>query len=165
MRLANKKSIISVDKNKLDEEAAKQAAEFLKWSELLADAEADEDDLKTELELTRAEIAYAVRRDPEKYEVPKSKISESMIDKSVIPLQPEYKDVVARLNAKKREIGHLKAMVKALTQKKEMIEKLAGLWLGGYFAEPRLPRNVQQEMAKRTPFKGMERPKQGKGSG
>lgn len=155
-------SIVSIDIHKLHEEMGRQSALYTEWAEALASADADLDDLNTELELVEAEVSYAIRRDPKKYDVTASKLSETMI-KKIVPMQPEYQDAVRAVNAQKRKVGHLKAAVKGLDQKKSMLEKLSALWLGGYYSEPKMPRGMMQDVARQLPA-AIDKPKKKKGA-
>lgn len=143
-----KDSITKIDKYNLDVALEIQADLCKEWGDALAEAESDLDDLKVELDLVESEVAYAIRREPDKYALTKSKISEAMINRT-IPLQPEYQNAIKNVNNMKRRVAYLKSAMKSLDQKKTSLETLAKLQLGGYYAEPKLPRDKRDQLLQR----------------
>ena len=141
-------NITSIDLRRLEYELARQADLVNEWGRALGEAESDLDDLKTEQELVEAEVAYAIRRDPERYMATKSKLSETMINK-IVPMQPEYQDAAKAVNQAKRKVAYLKATVKALDHKKSSLESLVKQQLAGFFAEVKIPRERRDVMQHR----------------
>ncbi len=154
------KNITTIDIYNLHTALAEQADLFKEWSDKLADAEADLDDLKTELDLVKAEIADSVRRDPQSYGANASKLSEAMIDR-MMPMQPEYQKAKRDVLDGERKVGRLKSAVKALDQKKTALEKLTALWIGGYYADPKVPRMIPGAVVRGMPA-GIDKKKGGK---
>ena len=64
-------SIIDIDPNRLDAEWVEQPKRYLEWADKLADARRDHEEAKSQLELTEAEVADAVRRMPTEFGIEK----------------------------------------------------------------------------------------------
>ena len=156
--------IIEPNKNLLDDEWVYQPRLFRHWAEKLEDAKAEIDDAKREFDVIKAEFEEVkasldldIRRDPDKYDLPK------VTDKSVpivMLLQTRYKKTQQALfNAQrvidtaKHKAGILQAVVKSLEQRKSSLEKLVDRHGQKYFATPRASehsREMVDEIEKRS---------------
>ena len=131
-------SDVDFDINKLDVEMNRQAPLMLEYSTHLADARKDLDIAKSRLGVLAAEIADSIRADPESYGL-EGKASEASI-KTLLPNSGNYIAAETRVRVCKHDVDILAGYVVALGDRRKMLEKEVELWLGGYFAEPRISR-------------------------
>jgi hypothetical protein len=118
---------------KLDQESQKQAETFYYWSEQLAGVEKEKDKQENRLKLRRAEIALQLRaKPPEGVKITEGTI-EALLDSNL-----ELNELKNALIEITHTANSMRAGVRALEQKKSMIENLSRLWLSGYFADPRM---------------------------
>lgn len=143
--------VLSIDRDRLDDEWRKQAEVYGKWCLKLADKKAELDIAESKLDVVVAELDYAIRKAPDRYNI--AKVSEPAI-KLAIRAQEQHQKATARVNRLKHEVATIDAYVRALDHKKKALENLVVLWMHDYFAEPRLPKNDEArerfEMKKRA---------------
>lgn len=141
--------ILSIDETRLDEAWVHQPKLYFKYADQLAEARNRVDELKREEELSKAELEEAkaqldsaIRSEPERFGM-SGKVTEGAI-KSVMLLQPEYKDANDAYNEvqkksmeAKNEVRLLEALVSSLDQKKVALENLVRLHGQSYFSVPK----------------------------
>lgn len=132
---------IEVDPLQLDVQAALQGENFFKWAERSAKARKKVNDLELDLKIIKSELSDKLRRNPSKYGMDKA--TEVGIQ-NAIRLIPRYREANEALIAAKLESELLDVAVKAMEQKKRMIEVLITLHGQSYFAGPSVPRNLME---------------------
>ena len=148
-----------LDKDRLDEEWIEQPKLYYDAAARLADLrEAWErakvardvatDDLKREM----AVLDQAIRRDPSAFGIEKEKPSNPEVDAAVL-LQEEYrkaKEAVYQAELKvikKKHVADLAdAEVRGLEHRRASLENLTALWGRNYWAEPRAPKGMEEEV-------------------
>jgi hypothetical protein len=143
-----------IDKNNLDTECIHQEGLYEKYALRLEQAKADYAHQETVVEVTWAEVDKKIRgRAPEGGKAP----TEGAI-KSLITTHPQYKDEVKRLNELRHDVGILQVAVEKTQQRKRELDNLVRLWLGGYWADPRVPaearRRLEEESDQRVRDRG-----------
>ena len=121
---------LEIDKFSLDAECMDQSRRFAKWGKLWSDAEKERDEIE-------ARTAMDVRTNPEKYGL--NKVSESGVESSVNSNQEV-------INIRHR-VSVLRVAKNAFEQRRSMLEKMVDLFLSGYWAEPRLPKQSQEDLS------------------
>lgn len=156
-----------LDKNNLDVEWEKQARLYMKWARRCAKAIKEriqvEERLrllrgknKGRLEEVRAEVDAKVRLNPELYFKKEGKLTETAIT-GVVAQSKEYKEEYARGVKEVSEVfkefaeavesEHIMEGAKtAMTHKRAAIDGETRLWLGGYFAEVRVPAEAKDKV-------------------
>lgn len=126
-----------IDPNKLDEEWIHHPKMYHKWAKKSANAKKAVADAKALLDVTEAECAKFIRKNPTKYGV--TKATDSAV-KSAIVLHPAYRKAIAAYNEAKHEQDVIDAAVKALDHRKAALQDLVFLWGQSYFAGMMKPR-------------------------
>jgi hypothetical protein len=134
---------IDIDRYRLDDEWIGQAKQYLTHSEKLAEARLWFDTAKTELDLIKAELDQKIRDDPVQFGLPK--VTETAVQNAVL-LQPEHKAAAEKLNRSRYEMGVIQAAVDALEHRKRALENLVQLHGMQYFAEPKAPPEMKEEI-------------------
>lgn len=140
-------SELQIDRLNLDDELIRQAGLFMKYSELAVNARFQRDKLKEALDLKKAELDGKVRENPGRYGLSVSgdkKPTEAAIASAVLQ-HPEVVELNSDLINSVRDSGVLDSAREAFNHKKSALEYLVKLWLGGYFADVKTPRNVIAE--------------------
>jgi len=133
---------ISIDETALDIEWLRQPKLMLKYTNLVSDKRKDMDLLKENLDVLKADLDRQIRAHPEDFKV--EKITEAVVQNTILTLD-EYQEANEEyLNAKYEYDMGLNA-VKALEQKKSSLENEVKLFLAGYFAGPKAPRDLSKE--------------------
>lgn len=130
------------DKHNLDIEWTKQPRLYAEHADKLADARADLDRAKAELEVVEAELKLDIRRRPEKYGV--EKLTEDTV-KSVVPLQRQYKVAQDKVFGAKHKVDILSGYQTALDHRKKALESLLQLFLADYYSKPHLPKGSTRD--------------------
>ncbi len=142
-----------IDPHQLDVEATLQAERFFKWAKRAVEAKVAVDKTKFKMEVVEAQLQLAVRKDPDKYNLPK--VTEATIN-ATVKEHPEYRKAVKKWHQAREESAMLDKAVMAMEMKKRMLEALITLHGQQYFAGPSSPRNLgeawlmQQEQAEKT---------------
>lgn len=136
-------AILSIDQNKLDREWTDQPKRFYDYAIKLADARADQERSKVELDLAVAELDQAIRQEPERFGI--EKITEAAV-KNAILMTPRYAKYMKKVIAAKHRVDVLQAAVTALDHRKRALEKLVDLHGQNYFSEPRAKGENRQAM-------------------
>lgn len=132
-----------IDKLRLDEELDKQVEMYDVHSHRLADARREYERAKANKELTIAEIDASVRNNPESFGV--KKVTDRSVEMAIIR-HSEYQNAVSRLIETKHFMDCCQADVDTLDQRKKAIEGDISLMIGGFIAEPRVPRAVREAL-------------------
>jgi hypothetical protein len=102
---------------------------------------------KERLEFTKAELDQDIRQNPDKYGL--EKITDKVVEMT-IPLQESYKKASREFIDAKFELNSAKGAVDACSQRKDSLQELVKLYIGSYFAGPKVPRNLEAERLKRN---------------
>jgi hypothetical protein len=84
------------------------------------------------MELLYADFDTAIREEPEEYGI--DRVTEAAI-KSAVIAQEEYQTARNKMAKAERKINAYTAAVRTMEHRKRMLEKLADLWLGGYYSQ------------------------------
>ncbi len=136
-----------VDKHALDDENVVQASLYGKWSDAQADAELESDTLKERVDLVKAELYIEIVQSY--VDEGEKKPTETMIDNMILGKE-KYKKAVSEYFKAKYNAKVLKGAVKSMSHKKSSLENLTHLWLGGYYAEPKIPAEAKKESFEKT---------------
>lgn len=128
-----------IDPDQLDVEALRQPELFYKWAERAVLARTAVDQTKLELEILEAGLRLECQRDPEKFKL--AKTTEESI-KAAVKTHPKYRRASERHIQAKEESAFLEKAVKAMDDRKRMLEGLITLHGQSYFAGPAVPRNL-----------------------
>lgn len=135
-------SDVEIDETSLDVECLEQASLMMKYCRNSAKCEKERDLSKEALGLIKAELDKKIRTNPANYEL--EKVTESAIA-AVILQSEEYKEANADYLEKCFEFNVASGAVKAVDQRKKMLELLVQLHGQSYFAGPRVPRDLSSE--------------------
>lgn len=134
MPVPAKKNILAINKYDLDTETATQPGLYKSWAKKACKKRFEYDQAKANHEVLKAKIELEVRRDPEKFNLPK--VTEDTIKATVIT----DKRLIAswdKVLLLKLEASELDILVEALAQRKKSIEDLIQLFFRDYFAKPK----------------------------
>jgi len=137
-------SCLDIDEFNLDQAWVKQPRLYFTWAKKAADARRDMDQLKADLEVTRAEIDSDVRRDPNSFGI-ETKITEKVVE-AVVAQDVRCVGVLKRMREAKHRFDVVSAVVASLDQRKSALEQLVRLRLADYYSEPRAPKDKREEM-------------------
>lgn len=168
----NYREDILVDRYNLDELWEKQASLYVRYAEAYADAQAETkraDErvslFKDDLEMVKAKLDAELRATWQEKEF-KSQPTEAAISNWII-VQPLYREGVKKLRAARQDyIGRyrierrLKAAVQGFDHRRSALEYLSRLMLGGYYANPNMPREFKDRADARFELSQRERIKQ-----
>ena len=147
-----------LDKLNLDFEVAHQAGLYMKWSKRAAIATKEriikeeklklvKDAVKKNLEEVRAKVDSSIRLKPEEYGYDK-KPTEGAIFGIVIQskeYKEEYDNGVRKIDTAVREYAEavenekvLEGATTGMNHKRSSLENMVKLWLGGYYADPKV---------------------------
>jgi hypothetical protein len=145
MEKLNYEEDVRIDPEALDVEWLKQAELMKKYAIHAADTKKEMDEIKEQIDVTKARIEMNIRKEPEKYNLPK--VTEGAIQSTII-LQEEYQELVQEYTEAKYENDVAIAAVRAIDQKKTALENLVRLLSASYFAGPQAPRDLSGEWLK-----------------
>lgn len=131
-----------IDEAALDVECLDQADLMLKYTTLQAELQRDEEMVREELDLERAELDKDIRSDPDKYDI--DKITEAVVMNNIIK-DPDYQQLNQKYINAKFENNVAKGAVRAVAARKDMLERLILLHGQQYFAGPKMPRDLSFE--------------------
>lgn len=139
---------IEIDDSALDIECLDQPKLMLRYGRNEAQMEKEADQAKEQLDLTRADLDLDIRTNPEKYKID-VKITEAVINNTVMQ-QPMYKEANEKYLNAKYEHRVARNAVRAFEERKDMLEGLIRLHGQQYFAGPKIPRDLHDEVTKRN---------------
>ena len=123
----------SIDQHRLDYEWLRQAEMYHAAALKQADARREVEYAKQALDVTRADLALEIRKDPSAYGV--EKVTEATLE-ALVTTQPEAKAAAAALHEARHTADMHGAAVASLDHKKRALENLTDLFARDYFAEP-----------------------------
>lgn len=135
-----------IDDSALDVEWLEQPSLMFKYSTHEAEKERERDLAKEALDLVKADLDRNIRENPDKYGI--AKVTETVILNTIIT-QDEYKEAYHKFLDIQYEYNIAKVAVRAVAQRKDALENLVRLHGQQYFAGPRVPRNLKEEVEKR----------------
>lgn len=141
---------LDIDENNLLDEWKGQAAMMLNYSIQLADAMQTEDEARAKLTVVAAEIEHDVRTDPETYNI--TKVTEASVT-AAIPVQPEHKIAVKKLNKARHNVRILRAAVEALSHRKSSLQGMTDVFMRQWHADPKSraqPKELREAAKNRT---------------
>lgn len=126
-------SIVQYDQDSMELEWSKQGERTKEYGELLADAKYSENVREGKLKLVEAQLAAAIRKHPEMYEI--VKVTDEQVKQTAL-LQPEYRKTLSSLNKARRLVDYCKAALAGLKEKSTgMVETLKGQ-VAGFYGSP-----------------------------
>lgn len=134
---------LKIDKFSLDAECIDQPRKFMKWASLLADAMKERDETKQSLNLIRTEISLKARSNPSMFGI--DKVTEASIQ-AAVDSDGNVTKTSDRLIQTQYNVNVLGAAKEAMEQRRSMLENLIKLFLSGYWAEPRVPKQDQEDL-------------------
>lgn len=144
----NYENDIKIDMDALDLEWFEQPEKMFKYSSHAADMRRKLDLAKEKLELIKAELDSEIRKSaPSKYGL--EKFTEGAIT-SIILKDKKYISANQTMNDAKYDLDIAQAAVIAIAQRKDALENLVKLFLGQYFAGPKVPRDLSREAMKKA---------------
>ncbi len=144
---------IHPDPNRLDEEWVGQPRLRFRYGQELAEARRTLAQAKAELDVVEAELSLRVRAKPDEYDL--EKVTEAVVS-ATVEVQPKRKRARQAVVDAQHEVDVLDAAVSAIDHRKKALEDLVQLHLAGYFATPRAPAGVKDEvdsMSQRTTWR------------
>lgn len=126
--------LIELDKYRLDKELVNQPDYYAEWAEKLADARADLEDAKTQLEFNEAKLSLDIRRNPLKFDLGNSPTEGAI--KAVIKVSKRYQEANDKVKKIQHLVGILSGYVTSLDHRKKALEKLVDLQGRDYYATP-----------------------------
>lgn len=151
-------NLFDIDITRLDDECLNHPKIFYVNSKKLADARTEVQQCEAELELlkderkeTEARLRLKIQNNPTQYKI-KDKPTVAAVDAAILCCKA-YKDVKEKhykaqqeLNNAWNTVNHLKSLVDALQDKKDMIEYLVKLHGQQYFSEPKVRRETGEKV-------------------
>lgn len=138
---------IEIDETALDVEWLNQASLMLKYARNEAECERELDMAKEKLDLTKSQIDFDIRMDPDKYGIEK-KITESVVQNTIIQQKP-YRDDYEDFLEVKNNYNIAKGVTRAINARKDALENLVRLHGQQYFAGPSVPRDLSKQRQER----------------
>ena len=134
---------LEIDSYRLDEEWNDQPVIYARYALKAADARRQWDESKANLEVVKAELDRAIRKNPEEYGI--TKITETQISSTIV-LQDDYKVANEEVISTHHNMDVVNAFVEALDQRKSALSKLVDLFLADYFSKPRASSTARDHM-------------------
>lgn len=135
---------LEIDKYALDTECMEQPQKFIKWSERLAETTAERDRADQKVEVTKARLEKEMRSNPAYYGLEKA--TDAAVKAAVIAHKDTQQAIEEWIDAKYR-MSILFAAKEGMEQKRSMLENLIKLFLSGYWADPKLPKEAKEALA------------------
>jgi len=149
---------LKINKYKLHEEWELQPELYAKWATRVAEALFERDQMKEELDLVKAEIDGEIRRNPSEFGFDK-KPTEVAILNCIIESK-KFQNITNKFLEAKRSYNIMLGVKEAMEHRKKALESETSLWIGGYYSEPRLPKeaeNIKNEASKERIRRRMRR--------
>lgn len=135
--------ILDIDEHDLINEWLGQAKLYFRMSAILADARMELDRAKADLDLVDAEVDQGIRRDPERYSL--AKVTEPAIAALVLA-DKRHKKAFERWVVAKHDVAVAQAAESGADHRKRALESLTQLKLSDFYAEPKLPKGMNQKV-------------------
>lgn len=147
---------LRIDEDALDIEFLNQPNLYFKYSREQAKAKDTLERAKQIHEIARAELASAIRSDPDDYGLLKATndaVNEKILsiiggEDNDLPLDENLRSTREDLLKTQHDYDLVNAAVRAIEQRKSSLENLVKLMLGNYFSAPIEPRNLSDEVRK-----------------
>ena len=136
---------IVISCEELDTEWLEQPRLMMEYTQHAAEMRRDMDKAKEKVDVVRAELDKFIRSDPDTYGI--NKISNPVVEATIID-QQLYKDAMAAYLDIKYEHDVAQGVVRAFDQRKTALENLVKLHGQQYFAGPKVPRDLSEEVVK-----------------
>ena len=137
---------LKIDNHSLDREWEKQALLYMEWSEKYAQAVLERDRAKERMELVRAELYEEIVNSY--LNAGQKKPTETAIANEILS-RSEYKKVNSNYAESVKNMNILAGAKEAMAHKKKALESMTQLWLGGYYAEPKIPSEAKEKVFER----------------
>jgi hypothetical protein len=134
---------VQIDESALDVAWLEQSDKMRKMIQIQAQLKKEYDSAAERLSVVRAELDFNIRADPEKYDLPK--VTENAVQSAII-LNDAYRKVSEEVLEARYEYESAKGGVVAFEHRKSALENLVKLLLQGYFAGPKMPRNLTDKI-------------------
>lgn len=144
------KEDIAIDPYALDKEWIQQSSFYEKYSTKHANAIADRDSLKEELEIVKSEVLVDIQKHWSSYGFT-AKPTDS-VAKAFVEQAEEVKKLKFDIIKASKTVNVFQAAKTALDHKKKALENLTTLWVQNWYSEPRegvLNKGYQEEVYKR----------------
>ena len=137
-----------IDESALDVEWLEQASLALRWGEYYNDCVEEFTRAEENVKIVRSELILEINKDPEKFLGAGVKLTDAKVEAA-------YRTHPDHIKAKESWIKAMKKKNDAEVVKNEIsftrkaaLENLVNLYIGQYFAGPKVPRNLIQEREK-----------------
>jgi DNA repair ATPase RecN len=137
----NYENDIRIDEDSLDLECLEQPSLMMRYAKHSAEMRMAVDNTKQSLDVVRAELDRNIREKPEDYDI--GKVTEAAISSAILTDRKYQKAYDDFLKAK-YESDMAQGAIRAVEQRKDMLEALIKLHLGQYFAGPKVPHNLTE---------------------
>jgi uncharacterized protein YtpQ (UPF0354 family) len=168
MRMEEYERDCKLDKDNLDVEWERQASLFMKWSERYAQAVSErmlleeqlrltKENSKRKLEEVRATLDFQVRSNPQAFGLDSDKKPTETAIQGVITLDESYKlaferglnevsEATKRVAEAVENENILDGAKRAMDHKRSAADGLTRLWLGGFYAEVKVPNEARERV-------------------
>jgi hypothetical protein len=133
---------LQIDKFSLDDEWLNQSILYYTWSKNQADAVAERDKAKQQLELTKSQLDVNIRSFPDRYKI--EKVTEAAVQNTIIA-DSSYQEALSEYQTAVYNVNVLSGGLEALNHKKYALENLTKLFLSGYWTEARVQNNISSD--------------------
>lgn len=133
---------IEINPEALDVEWTKQSKLMFTYSKLAAEARDRISRVEEKLEVFDAKLSLKIRKNPANFG--QDKPTEASI-KSLLTIDPTHIELTSQIADARYELEILNSAVKALDGKRSALENLVRLHAAGYFAGPKVPRDIGKE--------------------
>lgn len=124
---------LKIDLHRLESEWADQAILYMRYSRASADAKAQVDHVRQQLDVVRAQVDAQIRSNPEKYGLEKT--TEAAI-LAALSLQREVREANERLIAARHEADVVASATRAFEHRRSALENEVRLFLANYYSSP-----------------------------
>ncbi len=140
----NDLDLYDIDPDKLDIACIDQPKLYHKNSLAFAQARADHERAKSDLELVEAELDKEIRLEPERFGL--EKLTETIVEKAIIRHR-RYRAAKEKYLESKHTMDVFQAFVFTLDHKKKSLEMLLQLRMNNYYSEPRLKGDLHTQVS------------------
>lgn len=131
---------LAIDPHALDEEIIRHPAIYMRYAAMLSQAQKEQDEAKSDMDLVKADLDTRIRQEPESFGLKKA--TESAIQAAITThetfrrAESHYFDVTSTVRL-------LAQVVRAFEHRKKALELQTQLYIAGYWAGPKEPRNLE----------------------
>ncbi len=137
---------IKIDHDSLDVEWLDQPELMMRYSHHQAECALELDKAKERLEVVKADLDKKIRSHPEKFDI--AKVTETVVSNTIIT-QTKYTEAHQEMLTAKYDFDIARAAVSAIHGRKDALENLVRLHGMQYFAGPKMPRDLNQEVERK----------------